>query len=307
MCKQRILPRFPPNPQFHLRRLELPSPYDSSSSDFSSLLPNSIPPLFALSLYFYTSQLYHTIDTAVQPGRKLTIWPACFCAIVLACFFPTPPSSAARLSEPATARGRTNVSTADFLRTFIRRPGFCWAVVPLFFILHAPILLPHLSSRPLPRTCSSVLTTSCSGLVEYAAEWGCATPGLLCSLNREPKSTCDIPVGPPPRYSAYQPTHSHPRAPRPVHVGLKHAKCLAAVSSRILAPGITARLRLGDNRLLPAIANPPTTALLHLRSHQSFPTLLPRLSRTPRIPPFHRASIPPCPSPRITLLRAVSL
>lgn len=221
--------------------------------------------------------------------------------------FPTPPSSAARLSEPATARGRTNVSTADFLRTFIRPPGFCWAVVPLFLILHAPILLPHLSSRALPRTCSSVLTTSCSSLVEYAAEWGCATPGLLCSLNREPKSTCDIPVGPPPRYSAYQPTHSHPRAPRPVHVGLKHAKCLAAVSSRILAPGITARLRLGDNRLLPAIANPPTTALLHLRSHRSLPTLPPRLSRTPRIPPFHRASIPPCPSPRIIFLRAVSL
>jgi hypothetical protein len=73
--------------RFTLRRLELPSPYDSSSSDFSSLPPNSIPPLFALSLYFYTSQLYHTIDTAVQPGRKLTIWPACFWAIILACFF----------------------------------------------------------------------------------------------------------------------------------------------------------------------------------------------------------------------------
>jgi hypothetical protein len=120
----------PPNPPFHLRRLELPSPYDSSSSDFSSLPPNSIPPLFALSLY-YTSQLYHTIDTAVQPGRKLTIWPACFCAIVLTCFFRPLQASLLAYQSPLLLEARTNVSTADFLRTFIRRPGFCWAVVPV--------------------------------------------------------------------------------------------------------------------------------------------------------------------------------
>lgn len=132
---------------------------------------------------------------------------------------------------------------------------------------------------------------------------GVRHPGVLCSLNQ---FICDISVGRPSRNNAYKATHSHVREEgrQFTSVGLKHAKCLAAVSSRPPMSGMANRLRLGDNRPLPPSANPMMTPA-HLGSHRSRPSPLQPRSRPRRIPPSDRASIRPVPLPQITFLLTI--